>query len=72
MLKLIFVVQKSLLNGAGAVRQRVRALQVAGQSIRDDHQGDGEQNTQSFHAVTLACSEFYEIGCAPFFLSVFG
>jgi hypothetical protein len=46
--------------------------QVRRQTIGGDEQGEGEQNTQNFHAVTLAFSEFYEIGVQPFLVSVFG
>jgi hypothetical protein len=42
------------------------------QCVGGDEQSEGEQDTQYFHAVTLAFLEFYEIGCAPFLLSVFG
>jgi hypothetical protein len=46
--------------------------QVRRQSIGGEEQRAGKQNTQCFHTVTLAFSEFYEIGSTPFLLSVFG
>jgi hypothetical protein len=56
----------------GAGRQSVHAFQMRCQSIGCDQQRDREQNTQKFHAVTVAFSKDYEIGVQPFLLSVFG
>jgi hypothetical protein len=42
------------------------------QSIGGEEQRACKQNTQCFHAVTLAFSEFYEIGSTPILMSVFG
>jgi hypothetical protein len=50
----------------------VGAFQVRREAVGRDEQRKGKQNTQNFHAVTLAFSEFYEIGGPPILLSVFG
>jgi hypothetical protein len=59
-------------NLGGAGRQCVGVLQVRREGIRRKEQDDREQNTQCFHDFTLAVLEFYEIGSAPFLMSVFG
>lgn len=56
----------------GASRQSVSAFEVRRKGVGGDAQDDREQNTQYFHDATLALLEFYEIGCAPFLVSVFG
>jgi hypothetical protein len=60
------------MSRGGTGGQCVRAFQMGRQSIGGEEQRARKQNTQCFHAVTLAFSEFYEIRSAPFLLSVFG
>jgi hypothetical protein len=56
----------------GVDGQCVRVSQVRRQGVGRDEQNNREQNAQCFHDVRLALLEFYEIGSAPFLLSVFG
>jgi hypothetical protein len=48
------------------------ASQMRGQCIGSEQQRAREENTQDFHVVTFAFSEYYEIGVRPFLMSVFG
>jgi hypothetical protein len=56
----------------GVSGQCVRVSQVRRQRIGRHEQNNREQNAQCFHDLKLALLEFYEIGSAPFLLSVFG
>jgi hypothetical protein len=56
----------------GVDGQGVDVSQVRRQGIGGDEQSEGKQNTQCFHDDTVVFSKFYEIGRAPFLVSVFG
>jgi hypothetical protein len=45
---------------------------MGGQSVGRHQQGESEQDTEKLHDVTVAFSEFCEIGVPPFLMSVFG